>query len=60
MALAGTAPALTYTPAANYHGNDSFTFTVNDGAGTSAPSYNGAAAQDGATGAAGTVSAAQQ
>ncbi|MEY3896283.1 MAG: hypothetical protein RLZZ214_1803, partial [Verrucomicrobiota bacterium] len=29
--LSGSAPDLTYTPAANYHGNDSFTFTVNDG-----------------------------
>ena len=25
------APALTYTPALNYHGPDSFTFKVNDG-----------------------------
>jgi len=30
-ALSGTAPALTYTPTANYHGSDSFTFKVNDG-----------------------------
>ena len=29
--LSGTAPDLTYTPAANYHGVDSFTFAVNDG-----------------------------
>jgi len=29
--LSGTAPNLTYTPAANYHGSDSFTFKVNDG-----------------------------
>ncbi len=29
--LTGTAPNLTYTPAANYNGSDSFTFTVNDG-----------------------------
>jgi hypothetical protein len=29
--LIGTAPALTYTPATNYHGEDSFTFRVNDG-----------------------------
>src|SRR6185369_11981957 len=29
--LTGTAPALTYTPAANYNGPDSFTFTANDG-----------------------------
>jgi uncharacterized repeat protein (TIGR01451 family) len=30
-ALSGTAPDLTYTPAANYNGNDSFTFKANDG-----------------------------
>src|SRR5205823_9996627 len=29
--LSGTAPTLTYTPAANYNGPDSFTFTANDG-----------------------------
>ena len=29
--LSGTAPALTYTPAPNSVGADSFTFTVNDG-----------------------------
>jgi len=29
--LSGTAPALTYTPAANYYGADGFTFKVNDG-----------------------------
>jgi hypothetical protein len=29
--LAGTAPSLTYTPAANYNGPDVFTFRVNDG-----------------------------
>ena len=29
--LSGTAPALTYTPAANYNGSDSFTFRANDG-----------------------------
>ncbi len=29
--LGGTAPALTYTPVANYHGSDSFTYTVHDG-----------------------------
>ncbi len=28
---------MTYTPAANYNGPDSFTFTVNDGTVTSAP-----------------------
>ena len=30
-ALTGTAPNLVYTPAANYNGNDGFTFQVNDG-----------------------------
>ena len=34
--LSGTAPNLTYTPALNYYGSDSFTFTVSDGAATSA------------------------
>ncbi len=34
-ALSGTAPNLTYTPAANYNGSDSFTFKVNDGNGDS-------------------------
>ena len=29
--LTGTAPVLTYTPAANYHGPDSFTYKANDG-----------------------------
>jgi 2',3'-cyclic-nucleotide 2'-phosphodiesterase (5'-nucleotidase family) len=29
--LSGTFPALTYTPAPNYYGSDSFTFQVNDG-----------------------------
>jgi len=35
--LSGTKPNLTYTPAANYHGPDSFTFKVNDGQVDSAP-----------------------
>ncbi len=35
--LSGTAPNLTYTPNANVSGADSFTFTVSDGANTSAP-----------------------
>jgi len=29
--LSGDAPALTYTPAANYHGTDSFTYIAHDG-----------------------------
>ena len=35
--LSGTAPNLTYTPAANYNGPDSFTFLVNDGILNSTP-----------------------
>ena len=35
--LTGTAPNITYTPAANYNGSDSFTFKVNDGTANSAP-----------------------
>jgi hypothetical protein len=35
--LTGTAPNLTYTPTAGYHGSDSFTFTVNNGTNTSSP-----------------------
>lgn len=33
--LSGSGPNRTYTPQANYHGADSFTFTVNDGLATS-------------------------
>ncbi|HKO36190.1 MAG TPA: zinc-dependent metalloprotease family protein [Pyrinomonadaceae bacterium] len=33
--LSGTAPNLTYTPAANYSGTDTFTFTASDGPNTS-------------------------
>ncbi len=35
--LSGTAPDLTYTPNANFHGDDSFTFKSTDGALDSAP-----------------------
>jgi VCBS repeat-containing protein/predicted outer membrane repeat protein len=35
--LSGAAPNVTYTPAANYNGSDSFTFKVNDGTVDSAP-----------------------
>ena len=35
--LSGTPPSLTYTPAANYNGPDSFTFKVNDGTVDSVP-----------------------
>ncbi|MBL9135105.1 MAG: tandem-95 repeat protein [Verrucomicrobiales bacterium] len=35
--LIGTAPNLTYKPAANFNGSDAFTFTVNDGALNSDP-----------------------
>ncbi|HYH96685.1 Ig-like domain-containing protein, partial [Hyalangium sp.] len=35
--LSGTPPNLTYTPAANDHGSDSFSFTASDGSATSAP-----------------------
>src|SRR5439155_143074 len=34
--LSGTAPSLTYTPATNFFGTVSFTFSVNDGSLTSA------------------------
>ena len=36
-ALSGALPAVTYTPASNYFGPDSFTFKVNDGQADSAP-----------------------
>ena len=35
--LTGVLPALTYIPDAHWHGDDSFTFTVRDGASTSSP-----------------------
>jgi Tfp pilus tip-associated adhesin PilY1 len=35
--LSGTPPALTYTPAADYNGNDSFTFTADDADQSSLP-----------------------
>ena len=35
--LSGTAPDLTYTPNENYHGTDTFSFTVSDGTATSEP-----------------------
>ena len=35
--LTGAAPALTFTPAENYNGTDSFTYVANDGAVDSAP-----------------------
>lgn len=35
--ISGSAPYLVYTPAANYFGSDSFTFTATDSQGTSAP-----------------------
>jgi len=35
--LTGVAPNLTYTPAANYSGTDSFTFLVNNGTSNSSP-----------------------
>jgi hypothetical protein len=39
--LSGTPPALTYTPAANYNGTDSFTFKANDGtANSNTATYN--------------------
>ena len=33
--LSGVGPTFTYTPAANFHGSDSFTFSVNDGSNNS-------------------------
>lgn len=35
--LSGDAPDLVYTPDADYHGSDSFTYTASNGAGTSTP-----------------------
>lgn len=35
--LSGTPPSIMYEPAPDYAGSDSFTFTVNDGSGPSAP-----------------------
>ena len=35
--MTGTAPALTYVPAPNFHGLDTFTFAANDGIDQSAP-----------------------
>ena len=35
--LAGTPPDITYTPNADFHGNDNFTFTTNDGTEDSTP-----------------------
>ena len=35
--LSGSGASRTYSPAANFNGSDSFTFTVNDGLATSAP-----------------------
>ena len=35
--LSGTAPSLTYTPDADWHGDDSFSFTAGDAAGSSVP-----------------------
>ena len=40
-ALTGAAPILTYTPAPNYYGPDSFAFVVSDGTATSAPATVG-------------------
>ncbi len=37
VALQGTNGTFSYTPAANYHGSDSFTFTVSNGSETTAP-----------------------
>ena len=42
-ALTGTAPNLTYTPAAGYFGPDSFQFTVSNGTATSSHSIDGQA-----------------
>jgi RHS repeat-associated protein len=37
--LTGSPPSLTYTPDANYHGTDGFSYTANDGAAVSEPAY---------------------
>jgi len=50
--LSGTVPNLTYTPKANYNGNDSFTFSVDDGndtSGVSVVSINVNAVEDAPT-----------
>lgn len=44
--LVGTLPNFTYTPNANFVGTDSFTFTANDGKGTSTPATVSITVQD--------------
>jgi putative flippase GtrA len=48
--LSGTAPALTYTPTANYAGNDSFTFKVTDNGTASASAVVNIAVSSGTVG----------